>query len=211
MASDLYCENEDLFDYGLPVGLVGMQGRILEAVTGSTDLLELDTHGFREGDQVFLRAADGGTLAAGLSADTPYYVLRISEATFKVSLTSGGAAVNITTDGTNMIVSKRLPFEKTIEFFSRWVDCVIPHVVPLDAPYPVIVSGTVAELSAQKLLYLAGQRSESVDALIATCQKRLELWGKTVPIRDARVTASSNEALGDSVSSGKTYATETIP
>lgn len=200
VATDLYCENEDLFDYGLPRGLVGMQGRILEAVTASTDLFELDEHGFRSSDRVFVRATEGGMLAGGLAADTAYYVLPISSATFKLSLTEGGSPVNVSSDGTSMVASIRLPFEKTIEFFSRWVDCIIPHAVPLTAPYPVIVSGTVAELSAQKLLHLAGQRSESVDGLVAACEKRLKLWGTSVPVRDANVTSSSNRAV---VSTGR--------
>jgi len=55
----------------------------------------------------------GGTLPAGLSASTIYYVVNVAGATFKLSLTSGGAAVDITGigSGTHFIESDLQEFE----------------------------------------------------------------------------------------------------
>lgn len=54
---------------------------------------------FANGDLVRLTNS-GGALPAGLSKDTDYYVVEASGGTFKLSLTSGGAAVDITGTGT---------------------------------------------------------------------------------------------------------------
>jgi len=53
-------------------------------------------------DQILRVTNSGGGLPAGLAIDTDYYVIDLDRinATFKLSLTSGGAAVNITTTGT---------------------------------------------------------------------------------------------------------------
>jgi hypothetical protein len=44
-----------------------------------------------------VQTVTGGTLPAGLSATTIYFVISSAANTFQVSLTSAGAAVNITT------------------------------------------------------------------------------------------------------------------
>lgn len=51
-------------------------------------------------DDVVRLTNTGGALPAGLSADTDYYVISSSGATCELSLTSGGAAVDITGAGT---------------------------------------------------------------------------------------------------------------
>ena len=68
------------------------------AITGtaSTDLVNAVAHGLANGDRVRFPALAGG---AGLTADTGrYYVIDKTDDTFKVSLTPGGAAVDITTN-----------------------------------------------------------------------------------------------------------------
>ncbi|HRQ87674.1 MAG TPA: P22 phage major capsid protein family protein [Bacteroidia bacterium] len=61
--------------------------------TAATDLINLVGHPFKDGDRVYFPALTGGT---GLTAGTTSYYVRDAAAdTFKVSVTEGGAAVDI--------------------------------------------------------------------------------------------------------------------
>lgn len=82
----------------------------ISAVTGvtataATDLVNKTSHGLVAGDRVTFGAITGGT---GLSTGVAYYVIAsgLTANAFKVSTTSGGAAVNITVDGTAMTYVK---------------------------------------------------------------------------------------------------------
>lgn len=197
---NLYCSRADLYKFGLPRGVLGTKGDIVEASIASTDTLTFDGHGFETDTPVMLRAAEGGTLSAPLVASTIYYAIRVSDATFKVAATAGGAVINLTTDGTSMIVSTPLDFDDVIEAYSRWVDGFVPHIVPFVAgSIPIMVKMVVAELSAKKLLALAGHSSELVDAAVVTATAQLERWAKGVPVRDALATASSNRSVVSSI------------
>lgn len=68
-----------------------------KAVTGvaSTDTFTSRAHGYSNGDLVVLSALTGGS---GLVATRPYFVIGVATDTFQVSTTSGGSAVNFTTD-----------------------------------------------------------------------------------------------------------------
>lgn len=67
-------------------------------VTAATsDVLTSTAHGFEDGETVMFSTA--GTLPAGLSATALYYVRDTTANTCKVSLTSGGSAVDITSTG----------------------------------------------------------------------------------------------------------------
>jgi len=65
----------------------------------TTDTFTSAAHGLSNGTIVMVKNA-GGALPAGLSANTQYYVISAATNTFQLSLTSGGAAVDITTNGT---------------------------------------------------------------------------------------------------------------
>jgi hypothetical protein len=65
----------------------------------TTDVLTSAAHGF-EDDETVMFSNSGGALPAGLSNSTLYYVINSTANTFKVSLTAGGSAVNITSAGT---------------------------------------------------------------------------------------------------------------
>jgi hypothetical protein len=64
----------------------------------STDVLTAAGHGLVDTTPVRFRST--GTLPAGLSEDTTYFVRDATTDTFKVSATSGGAAVDVTDAGT---------------------------------------------------------------------------------------------------------------
>jgi hypothetical protein len=74
------------------------------SVTGlaSTDVFTSTGHGFVNTDQVYLTNLTGGT---GLTAGTNYFIISATTNTFQVSLTSGGSAVNFTTDLTAGVVT----------------------------------------------------------------------------------------------------------
>ena len=73
----------------------------LETVTishASPGVVSLTAHGFSAGDPVVFRTT--GTLPTGLTAGTKYFVKTVLSAdTFTVSATSGGSAINTTSDG----------------------------------------------------------------------------------------------------------------
>lgn len=67
-------------------------------VTAANDTIDITSHGFSNGDRFILSSTT--TLPAGLSAETLYYVVEATTNTFKLSLTVGGAAIDITDAGT---------------------------------------------------------------------------------------------------------------
>jgi len=71
--------------------------------TASTDVISCASHPFSNTQRVMFRNLTGGAGITGKSSTsngTVYYVIDSASGTFKVSLTSGGSAVNITTDMT---------------------------------------------------------------------------------------------------------------
>lgn len=66
-------------------------------VTGN--LIQSAAHGLSNGDRVVLTAVLAESLPTGLNATTMYFVVGVTTNTFQVSLTSGGAAVDITGQG----------------------------------------------------------------------------------------------------------------
>ena len=74
-------------------------------VNTGTDTITVAAHGYSNGDSVVF--ATNGTLPTGLSAETVYYIINAATNTFKVSLTSGGSAVDITTTGSGTFYVQR--------------------------------------------------------------------------------------------------------
>lgn len=204
-----YATRKDVYALGLPRGTLGAQGRSIASVAASTDVLELEDHGFETGDAVLLRAEAGGSLPAPLVEGTTYFVIRLTSSTFQLAETDGGSAINLTSAGENVLIATELPFDRVLEFYSRWVDAFLPaHAVPLtpadDGSFPSFVVGIVAELSAKKLQILSGTVSESIAQYEVAAKAQLERWSKGIPLRDSRATASTNLAVKASASSGNT-------
>ncbi len=102
----------------IPAGTTVMVGALYSAVTagnlegwfqiGSTlrgigtvvtiagDAISSNGHGLANTNRVFVTTVAGEALPAGLSATTLYFAVGATTDTFQVSLTSGGAAVDIT-------------------------------------------------------------------------------------------------------------------
>jgi len=77
--------------------------------------LTFSAHGMAEGQQIVLSST--GTLPAGLSSSITYYVKYVSATEIEVALTSGGAAVTLTDNGTGThSAGWTLPLSKTPQF-----------------------------------------------------------------------------------------------
>jgi hypothetical protein len=77
-------------------------GKFAFTAVAATDVFTAAGSAFANGDKINLKGANA-TLPAGISTGT-YFVVNASGATFKLSLTSGGAAIDITTDGSGEVV-----------------------------------------------------------------------------------------------------------
>lgn len=77
-------------------------------VTAAGDAISSNGHGLVNTDRVMLFAVAGEALPAGLVATTLYFVVGATTDTFQVSLTSGGAAVDITALG-DLAWAKTIP------------------------------------------------------------------------------------------------------
>lgn len=73
--------------------------QIVFTADSGTDVLTSTAHGYVDGASLTVRNSGGG-LPGGLSAATTYYVRDRTADTFKIALTSGGSAIDITSNGT---------------------------------------------------------------------------------------------------------------
>jgi hypothetical protein len=64
----------------------------------STDVFTSTSHGLTDGTSVEVEVVDGA-LPSGLSDNTEYFIIASTANTFQLSATSGGSAINVTTDG----------------------------------------------------------------------------------------------------------------
>jgi hypothetical protein len=69
----------------------------------SNDILEAPSHGFSNGNTVVVWAVPGAPLPAPLAEGTIYYVVAATTDDLQLSLTLGGAAINITAVGSGFI------------------------------------------------------------------------------------------------------------
>lgn len=197
-----YCENSDLYSYGLPRGGLSNPARLVESVTTASNILTLDQHGFSTDDSVRFRVEPGGSMPDPLVENTEYFAVYVNDNDFSVALTSGGSAVDLTTAGKDILVVAEIPFASTIAWASEMINDMLPaHVVPLEEPYPEIVIMTCAELAAGKLMARQGNSPSDLSSVVANAQKRLERWGKGVPIRGTDAPTRHNL----SVSAGRAY------
>lgn len=66
-------------------------------VDASTDIITANSHGLVNNDTVIFYTTE--ELPAGIDTFTTFYVVSATATTFKVSLTQGGSAIDITTNG----------------------------------------------------------------------------------------------------------------
>jgi hypothetical protein len=207
MTVTAYATKQDLFKYALARGSLASMGRLADAVTASTDIFELDEHGYVTDDLITVRAAEGGTLPAPLVEGTTYYVIRLTDATFKVSATAAGAAINLTTDGQSVVVVGNLPFDDILAADTAWINQCIPEAPEAaedfqttTGSYPLVLIDTNCQLSAARLMTMTGARSELLDEARAAARETLIEWRAGLPVRG--VTGSINKAIKGRTPSG---------
>jgi hypothetical protein len=192
---NLYATRADLYRYGLPRGLLANPGRRCAAVLASSDTFELDGHGFETDVELVFRVEGSGSLPLPLVAGVTYYAIRVSDSLFKIAASAAGPAIDLTTNGTAVMVATPLPVDETIERYSRFADrCLPAHAVPLSEPIPVEIRALVAELSAKKLLLIRGQSSESMNEMEVGAMAQFKRMATGLPLRDGTATASTNLA-----------------
>jgi hypothetical protein len=69
------------------------------AANATDDVFTAYGHGLIDTDRVTFEARDGGGLPTGISEGTVYFARDATTDTFKVALTSGGTAINLTASG----------------------------------------------------------------------------------------------------------------
>lgn len=95
-------------------------------VVAATDVITAVGHGLLNGDRV--RVSSDTALPAGLAAATDYYVISATADTFKLSLTDGGASVDITNTGTG--THSVVGYENLIGFFFESAAVAIRAGIP---------------------------------------------------------------------------------
>lgn len=78
----------------------------------STDVFTAPGHTFDDTDQVVVVDTGNSALPGGVSEETTYYVRDVSGGTFKLALTSGGSAIDISSDGACFV------FSQSVEVFA---------------------------------------------------------------------------------------------
>src|SRR5688500_14860569 len=91
------------------------------AITGVTGVTSTDTftktaHGLSNGDLVVLSSLTGGS---GLVVGRPYFVIGTAANTFQLSLTSGGSAVDLGSDVTDVTVTELVEVSGGSPAYSR--------------------------------------------------------------------------------------------
>lgn len=194
-----YCSFSDLPAYGAPRGSTPNPGRVLVTAAGNT--CTLDQHGFETGDEILFTPAGDGVMPSGLSAGVSYYAERVTDHTFKVRATPGGASIVFTDAVDPLVAVAPLNRAAAIEWADRLIDDMVPgQAVPFDDTtlypdgVPAIIKITSAELAAGKLLALVGSASRSLAETIDLAHKRLERWSKGVPVRGTPADSRANQA-----------------
>lgn len=89
-------------------GATAVKGFATADTTLTNDQFLAPGHGMADNDRVMLFNVFGGTIPVGITEGTIYYVVSSATNTFKVSTTSGGAAVDITGLGNGQVFYQRV-------------------------------------------------------------------------------------------------------
>lgn len=98
LLADFYGTLHQLLEHNSDQAIDWSSPKVFTAAN-ATDVFTSNGHGYANGTKVRVFNV-GGALPAGLTAGTDYYVIGAAANTFQLSATLGGAAVNVTTDGT---------------------------------------------------------------------------------------------------------------
>lgn len=195
-----YCAISDVYQW-IPRGSVPNPARLLGSVSASTEVMTLNNHGLGDDDEITFRADAGGTMPGGVIAAVAYYAIPLTDSTFSIAAAPGGAPVNITSAGSNVVLVVSVPWDAWIASCSAEIEQSLPaHVVPLDAPYPAIVVTYTAGLVAERALAWAGSGAPPgfLERMTRT-RDDLKAWRGGKTIRGASVPSASNLAISATV------------
>lgn len=195
-----YCARADVYAFGVPRGAFPNEGRLALSVDTTANTFALGDHSFATDDPVHFRAEIGGSLPAPLVAGVTYYAIATTDDTFQVAATAGGAAIDLTTSGSQILVIAPLPIDQAIAYGARVIDqALVAHGVPLEAPYHELVVMTNAELAAGKLGYFSGGTSKSLADMIVVAQARVADWARGVQLRGENTAPGERTNLATSL------------
>ncbi len=180
-----YCTPDDLHAFGIPRGSVPNPGRAVASVDTTDNAFTLDAHDLSTDLAVTFRAGPGGTLPAPIVAGTTYYAEPVDDSRFRVRASVGGAAVDLTTAGSIVLLIVPLNKADAISWASRRLDEMLPaHVVPLEVgAIPEVVAHVCAELAAWKLSNMRGSTAKSLTDMYTAADQLIKRWAKGVPVR----------------------------
>jgi hypothetical protein len=120
------CSNTASFVEGMQVTGTGISDAVSVTFSDAADTVTRTAHGLPNGKRVSFTAI---TTTTGIAVFTPYYVVNSTTDTFQLSLTQGGAPINLVSNGTGTMIYQTL------------VTSINPNVsVTVDVP--AITSGT---------------------------------------------------------------------
>lgn len=209
----------------VPRGAIREASRVVASVDPATDRIELEGHGFEDGDPLQFQIDQGGVLPTPVALLTVYFAKLVdlgsgvkSSGLFQISASSGGAAIDLTTAGSKpfrVFSPLEAIVDAALELFSRRCDreCTM-HGVPFAAPYPAEVVDAVVVLTAQRLRRRFGLSGYSMLDDEETAVMRNFASFKRNPLRDTTATPATNTAIAESVTGATIEATTsrgTIP
>jgi len=116
----------------------------------STNTFTSSSHGLSDGDSIEFQEV--GTLPAGLTAGTIYYIISSDTNTFKVSLTKGGSEVAITDDGTGSNTYRQRYIEDTDYGINyEWGSIHIANGGGISADEVLAIEGSFSEITENKI------------------------------------------------------------
>lgn len=186
-----YATRDDVYRVGVPRGSLVNPARSIASVNTTANSLELDDHGFALDREVQFVVDEGGALPSPLVAGTVYFAIPVSgsESTFKVAATAGGAAIDLTTAGTDsfgVLASLGPEIDREIAQHSEWFsEVVIGTAQPLESPYPEWVVAVVAKLTAASLVRRLGLSKYQgiVDEATEARNDAIRMGGSGKPLR----------------------------
>ncbi|GEP42198.1 autotransporter-associated beta strand repeat-containing protein [Brevifollis gellanilyticus] len=114
-------------------------------ISAATDLFTKVDHGLFTGDSVTLTTITNG---AGLKQGSNYFVIRVSDDTFKLAISPAdaefGSAVNVTTNRTGVVVSPNPNVLREVTDFKGLMPGMLLHGSALPAPTAIIAMDRVA-------------------------------------------------------------------
>jgi hypothetical protein len=202
---------DQFYAYGLRSELLVRSGRAAASIDPASNTIALPLHGAALNDEVsFSLPSSAGALPGGLSLGVTYYAIPVDGGAFKVSATSGGAAIDLTTAGTGpVLVSFSAEPRIRLEVSAASSEAAAALLVASDVvdPVPLEVVKTVCHLAAFEVAGSLGLLNpaqpthdiELIKARYEAAQKRLDRWRngqRPARLVDAASTTTEDGAVG---------------